>query len=170
MHEALQTLGFVTADEAQANASWLPWLQALGKDQRATCLTLPSRSDRRSDVSREPLPSAAERLAAHAAPASGHGIWTCAERLPQLQALFPDATLSPPIAAPEDFAEPTDRESALLELLRARLGGFGPVTVDRLAHSLPVPQEDIEIALLQLQNEGVAMQGRFTDSDPQAPV
>ena len=64
MHEALQALGFVTAAEADANASWNGWLMALARDQRAT------------------------RVGGEAG-----GLWTCAERLPQLRAVFPDAPL-----------------------------------------------------------------------------
>jgi ATP-dependent Lhr-like helicase len=142
MHEALQTLGFVTADEAEANAEWQGWLQRLTKDQRATSLTIGS----------DPA----------------HTLWTCAERLAQLQALFPDATLSPPIAAPAGFAEAADRESAVVELARARLGGLGPVTVPQLVQALPLPRSEIELALLQLQGEGVAMQGWFTRPQPSA--
>ena len=104
----------------------------------------------------------------------GKGLWLCAERLPQLQALFPDATLHPRIESPSDYARETwTRETALVELLRARLGGLGPVTVAALAAALPVPASEIEIALLQLQSEGVAMQGHFSpsvSSQDDAPV
>jgi len=50
----------------------------------------------------------------------------------------------------------------LRELLRARLGGLGPTTVDALADSLRLPRADIELALLALQAEGYVLQGRFT--------
>ena len=55
-------------------------------------------------------------------------LWIAAERLPQFQALWPEAQLDPPIAAPE--AMPTrgwSREEALVEILRGRLEGLGPV-------------------------------------------
>ena len=34
-------------------------------------------------------------------------LWVTAERLPQFAAVFPHATLSPPIAAPKEFADAT---------------------------------------------------------------
>jgi ATP-dependent Lhr-like helicase len=144
MHEALQTLGFVTVDEAEANATWDAWLRQLARDQRAT------------------------RFSLGATPALD--VWTCAERLPQLQVLFPDATLAPAIGAPaECIAAAHDRAAALTELLRARLGGLGPVTADALAKTLPLERSELEIALLQLQDEGVAMQGHFS-GDTAGPV
>src|SRR5690606_16614110 len=63
-----------------------------------------------------------------------------------------------------------DGAVALAELLRARLGGLGPVTVARLAADLPVPAPELEMALLQLQGEGVAMQGQFSAQGDAAPV
>ena len=41
MHEALMHLGGVTAAEARAHADWPRWLEALGKDHRATLLQIP---------------------------------------------------------------------------------------------------------------------------------
>jgi ATP-dependent Lhr-like helicase len=142
MHEALQALGFVTAAEADANASWNGWLLALAKDQRAT------------------------RVGGEAG-----GLWTCAERLPQLRVVFPDAPLSPPIVSPPGW-EVTEhtRDSSVVELIRARLGGLGPATVAALAQALPVPRAEIDVALLQLEGEGVAMQGRFTTNEAAAEI
>lgn len=175
MHEALQSLGGVTDAEAAANAAWRPWLQRLARDQRATCLHVDA-APRRSGVSRELRPPPGEELATHAAPtAPGAALWVCAERLAQWLAVFPEASLSPPIQVPPGGADAGQtREAALAELVRARLGGLGPVTVDRLAQALPVPRDEFDVALLQLQNEGVAMQGHFSapeaDASGTAPV
>ena len=169
MHEALQALGFVTAGEAAANVEWTVWLQRLANDQRATRLVIKDEAVGAAEAATAVVPMVATSTASTRA----LEIWTCAERLPQLQALFPGATRHPPIVAPAEFAnEAISPEPALAELLRARLGGLGPVTVDALGASLPVPASDIELALLQLQNEGVAMQGRFTPAatDPSTPV
>jgi ATP-dependent Lhr-like helicase len=71
--------------------------------------------------------------------------------------------MQPPIAAPAEYAAQTwTREDALLELVRRRLGGIGPVTVNGLAPSLHVDAGDVEQALLRLQSEGYVMQGRFS--------
>ncbi len=137
MHEALTLLGFVTAAEVDANHGWSERLQALAKAQRATQL----------------LP---------ASPTSPM-VWTCAEKLPLWQALHPAAPMQPAIATPAEYAAQTwSREDALLELVRHRLGGLGPVTVAALAQSMSVEVGEIELALTRLQSEGYVMQGHFT--------
>ncbi|WP_449427098.1 DEAD/DEAH box helicase [Rhodanobacter umsongensis] len=150
MHEALGLLGFVTANEVAANHGWSERLQALAKGRRATLLTLETVG---ADSAAKLLPIAAE-----AAPA----IWTSAEKLPLWQAVHPSVAMQPAISAPAEYAaQAWAREDALLELVRHRLGGLGPVTVAALAQSLVVEASDIEHALLRLQSEGYVMQGRF---------
>lgn len=140
MHEALTLLGFVTLDEVAANLGWHERLQTLARAKRATRLTI--------------TPAGAA--------SAGH-VWTSAENLPLWQALHPGTAMQPPIAAPAEYAAQTwTRENALLELVRHRLGGLGPVTVDALARSVGSDASDVEQALLQLQSEGYVMQGRFT--------
>src|SRR5262249_49745167 len=80
-----------------------------------------------------PTPSARARRAGllHAPAAT---LWITAERLPQVQALWPGAQLEPTIAAPQEHAAKTwTREEALVELVRGRLEGQGPVTQGALA-------------------------------------
>jgi len=133
MHEALGLLGFVTADEVAANHGWSERLQVLARNSRATLLAI-------------------ERQ-----------IWTSAEKLPLWQILHPSASMQPAISAPAEYtAQVWTREDALLELVRHRLGGLGPVTMAALAHSLTVEAGEVERALLRLQSEGYVMQGRFT--------
>ena len=154
MHEALSLLGFVTADEVTANHGWSERLQALARSRRATFLTLETVG----------AASAAthSQIAAEAAPTEKK-IWTSAEKLPLWQTLHPSASMQPAIGAPAEYvAQVWTREDALLELVRHRLGGLGPVTVTALAQSLAVEVAEIEHALLRLQSEGYVMQGRFT--------
>lgn len=90
-------------------------------------------------------------------------VWTSAEQLPLWHALHPGASMQPPIAAPAEYAaQDWTREDALLELVRHRLGGLGPVTAAALAQSIAVDRGEVEQALLRLQSEGYVMQGRFT--------
>jgi ATP-dependent Lhr-like helicase len=90
-------------------------------------------------------------------------VWTSAEQLPLWQALHPAAPMQPPIAAPAEYAAQSwTREDALLELVRHRLGGLGPVTVNGLAQSIHVDPGEVEQALLRLQSEGYVMQGCFS--------
>jgi ATP-dependent Lhr-like helicase len=53
-------------------------------------------------------------------------------------------------------------ELSLLEIVRGRLEGLGPVTVGQIADSLSVAAAQIQSAMLGLEAEGVAMRGRFT--------
>ncbi len=90
-------------------------------------------------------------------------LWVAAERLPQLQAVFPHAILQPLIAAPLSFIETTwSFENALVELLRGRLEGLGPVTARGLAVSAGLGVRDVDGALLKLEAEGFVLRGRFT--------
>jgi len=52
--------------------------------------------------------------------------------------------------------------AALVEIVRGRLEGLGPVTADALAASMGIEGARIDQALLALQSEGFAMRGRFT--------
>ena len=135
MHDALLGLGFVTRDEAALHDGWQGFLERLAADRRATSLTLAAMRD----------------------------VWVAAERLPQFDAVHPDAKRRPSIAAPQEFAERTwTRDEALVELVRSRLQGLGPVVAVAIADSLALPVADVDVALAKLAGEGVAMQGSFT--------
>src|SRR5690606_38210262 len=138
MHEALTGIGALGDDEAARHEDWTTWLRALAADARATRLSI-------------------------AEGASSVQLWAAAESLPQLQALYPDARCEPEIAAPAEYARVEwTRESALRELLRARLSALGPTPAAALAAPLALDVREVETALLALQGEGYVMQGRFT--------
>ena len=72
------------------------------------------------------------------------GLWVAAERLPQFLALWPEARLDPPIAAPAPHADRHwSEEEALVEILRGRLEGLGPVTETELAAPLGLAPDAI---------------------------
>jgi len=132
MHEALTGLGFLAA--AEVEPGWEALLRALVRDGRATCVT-----------------------------AVGRQWWVAAERLPQLLALHPSALQQPGITVPPEYAAVEwTAEDAAVALLRSRLTGLGPVTATALADSLALPPLATDMALLKLQSQGYAMQGRFT--------
>jgi ATP-dependent Lhr-like helicase len=145
MHEALMGLGCITGDEALASG-WDGWLARLATAHRAT----------RLDPAAGASPAPAMDARAHG------GLWFPAERLALADALHPGATRNPRIEPPAEFAQAWTREDALVEIVRCRLAGLGPVTVDALAGALAVPRGDIDLALLKLESEGYAMRGRFT--------
>ncbi len=55
-------------------------------------------------------------------------------------------------------------DEALVEIVRGRLEGLGPVTASGIAESLALPASRIDIALAALEAEGFAMRGRFEPS------
>jgi len=176
LHDALMSLGYLTADEVQRNPVWRELLAALISQRRATLRLKACRPGE----SRDPAPLLSTRstgsldssLTSHSAVESRQNdenkIWVAAERLPQFKAVFPEAQFDPPIEAPEEYAAIAwTAETALVDILRARLTGLGPTTVAALAQDLQLPACDIEIALLTLQREGFVMQGRFTSDATQ---
>jgi ATP-dependent Lhr-like helicase len=82
-------------------------------------------------------------------------LWVAAERLDLFRAVWPlpgsDATAPRP-GAPE---------AALVEILRGRLEGVGPVTATDLAMALGLAPSAIGAALAALEVEGFALRGRF---------
>ena len=134
MHDALVWLGCLGAGEVGNTPGWAGWLGELARDRRA------ARLSRR-----------------------GTAIWVAAERLPQFQALWPDAATEPAIAAPAAYAEREwSPDLALTEILRGRLEGLGPVGAGALAAPLGLAAGDIAAALAALEAEGFALRGRFT--------
>jgi ATP-dependent helicase Lhr and Lhr-like helicase len=133
LHDALLWLGFLGAEETQTG-NWSDWLAELARQRRVARLQL-----------------------------AGATLWIAAERLPQFQALWPDARLEPAIAAPAVYAARVwSPEDALTEILRGRLEGQGPVTEIALAAPLGMEPKDLAAALAALQTEGFALRGRFT--------
>ncbi len=60
-----------------------------------------------------------------------------------------------------------EREVAIRELVRGRLGLSGPITGAALAASLGVQEPEVEQALMALEAEGVVLRGRFTPGGDQ---
>ena len=144
MHDALMALGAATEDEALASG-WMPLLHALAKERRATRLS--------------PSPAGGRAVGVRAP-------WIATERLPQLRALDPDAIAQPDVEVPADYAIKWTREDALRELVRGRLSALGVTTTAALAEALAVPGDEVEFALLALEQEGFVMRGRFNPGAP----
>ena len=88
-------------------------------------------------------------------------LWIAAERLPQITVLFQEARVEPAIAAPAAEARQWSPDEALVEVVRGRLEGLGPVTATAMAQTLGVDVAAIEAALVALEAEGFVMRGRF---------
>jgi ATP-dependent Lhr-like helicase len=145
LHDALMQLGFMTVAEGQRNG-WQALFEDLVSARRATVLT-PQLNPVATPMHLSSVPD----------------LWIAAEKLPQLQAIYPAAVLTPAIAPPASYAGETwTFEDALVEMLRGRLDGLGPVTIAALAVSSSLQMNQIEAALIRLESEGFAMQGSFT--------
>jgi ATP-dependent Lhr-like helicase len=145
LHDALVELGFLTESEGEV---WRDYFAELNIDRRAAVLSF-------QGVTTSNAASAVDSMPKH--------IWVAAERLSQLHAIYPSASLEPLISAPETFARVEwNFDDALVEVLRGRLEGVGPTTVEALAASLGLSNHEIESGLLKLEAEGFVIRGQFT--------
>jgi len=139
LHDALMQLGFITVAEGEQNG-WQEFFDELVKDRRASVLR-PAQVNNLRHID----------------------TWIAAERLQQFRAIHEQASLTPPIDPPASYAnESWTSDDALVEILRGRLDGLGPVTVAQLAAAFSLTTNQIETALIRLESEGFAMRGQFT--------
>jgi ATP-dependent Lhr-like helicase len=134
MQEALMALAVIPEAEAQAQADWPAWLANLAQGGRATQLEI----------------------------GDGARIWVSLERLACVRMAYPDAVCMPPVKMPANLAYEGDRETAVVDILRARLTGFGPQTMAQIALPLALPEPTVASALARLESEGYVLRGRYT--------
>ena len=133
LHDALMTLGAATQAEA-TQSGWLSLFEQLITAKRAT-----------------------------RALAGDLTLWSAAENLPMLSAIYPGLTFEPVIATPSEYAAKLwERDAALVELIRGRMQGLGPTTRTALATSLGLADTAIDAALIALEVEGFILRGQFT--------
>jgi ATP-dependent helicase Lhr and Lhr-like helicase len=134
MHDALLWLGCLTDAEVESFPAWKDWLAALAREKRVT------------------------RLKAACAV-----FWVAAERLNQFNAVWPQARRQPDIAPLAEQPQTVwSQQQALVEILRGRLEGLGPITQTGLAAPLGLESDAIASALTALEVEGSVLRGRFT--------
>src|SRR5215831_7871702 len=157
LHDALLWLGCLTDAEVEATPSWKDWLVALAQDKRATHVKTGEAA-----------------------------FWVAAERLNQFNAVWPQARRQPdiPLPGPPPYSPPQagegqsirppplagegregatvwSQEQALVEILRGRLEGLGPMTQTALAAQLGLESEALASPLSALEVEGSVLRGRF---------
>ena len=132
LHDALLWLSCLTEAEARAAAPWRKWLEELTQQSRVARLNTP-----------------------------GAALWIPAERLSQFRAVWPESTLQPEIVPPPDYRTVWSRDQAVVEILRGRLEGLGPVTQTALAAPLALEPEAAAAALVTLESAGTILRGRF---------
>jgi ATP-dependent Lhr-like helicase len=139
LHDALLVMGFLTEREGEAGRA------------EGTGVGWP-------DLFRELI---AAGRALRLAPPGGETLWIAAERLAWFRQLWPSVEPAPSVAVIPD-PKIADADTAAREILRGRLEALGPVTAKSLATPLGLAGSRVEATLAGLQNEGFAMQGRYT--------
>jgi ATP-dependent Lhr-like helicase len=91
-------------------------------------------------------------------------LWVAAERRSLAATIWPEGRFDPEVAEPPARRAPAwaDREGALVEVIRARLGLVGPATAASLAAPLGAGVGEVDSALARIEAEGNALRGRFT--------
>src|SRR6059036_256724 len=116
LHDALMLLGVMTAEEMQRTSSGESaehFMSTLVAENRATRLILPTQHSKHREV---------------------RGFWLAAERLPMIQAIYPNAVVKRNLTVPEAVrGKNWERADAIRELVRGRMEVCGPVTADELA-------------------------------------
>ncbi|HEX6994782.1 MAG TPA: DEAD/DEAH box helicase [Gammaproteobacteria bacterium] len=140
LHDALVSVGFVTAAEGQANGEWPAHFAALRASRRATAFE----------------------------PRGGETLWVAAERLADVRLAFPDGVAGDDAAALPGRAP--DPETALREIVRGRLEALGPVTATELAAPLGLPASALAAPLSALEQQGFAMRGRYRAELPNGEI
>jgi ATP-dependent Lhr-like helicase len=150
LHDGLLQLGFLTQTEFRSGcssngtagdaASWGHWFRTLTGEHRACCVSS----------------------------SNGNQWWVATERLAEFLAIGNDLSAEPDPSSVWQEDQPISRESALVELLRSRLAGLGPVLIQTLADDFDLTTAEIEQALLALQNEGYAIRMSRGENSDQA--
>ena len=144
LHDALMLLGVMTAEEMQRTSSGEsaePFMSTLVAENRATRLILPTQRSKHREV---------------------RGFWIAAERLPMIQAIYPNAIVERDLTVPEAMrGKNWERADAIRELVRGRMEVCGPVTADELTDILELSRSEIDAALLGLEAEGFILRGKF---------
>lgn len=141
LHDALMVVGFITEAETSKNQQsdvldfgWQHFFDELVEQKRACKLTPKDKAK---------------------------SVWIAAERVHEFIDVLPRAKREPQLKPITKLAE---NDKPLLEIIRSRLEGLGPITASQLAEPLGLPQSEIDPILLVLEQEGFVIQGRFTQS------
>ena len=135
LHDALVWLGFLTAAEVAAKPGWSDWLAELAQQTRVDA----AGSGRRTALDRGRAPAAVPRAVAGCEARAGDR------------------------GARGLCGADWSRDEALVEIMRGRLEGLGPVDAGRARRAArPRAAREIARPLAALEAEGFAMRGRFT--------
>jgi ATP-dependent Lhr-like helicase len=160
VHETLLLVGALTDDEVRTvGTDSSQWLDQLVNDKRAgRIVELPFISETDQSESW----SAASPLRPNRSGPLGRSFWIAAERLPMLQAIYPDRAVEPALVPPSAERERQwQRADAIRELVRGRMEVIGPITATKVASLFQLPVGEINTALAALEGEGFVLRGKF---------
>ncbi|HEX7927123.1 MAG TPA: ATP-dependent DNA helicase, partial [bacterium] len=150
MHDALMTLGYLTAEEVEQGA------RAVGEVDRDG-EPVPSGGWQAY------LPTLTQEGRVASVRAGSRQFWVAAEWIGAFRMIYPGGEESPVLTLPPALAQREwTVDNALPDLLRVRLAGIGPVTPSALASQLGLPEVDAQGALAILESEGFLLRGRYT--------
>ncbi|MFW2386692.1 MAG: DEAD/DEAH box helicase [Polyangiales bacterium] len=133
MHDALLLHNCLTEREA-VDGEWLDWLRELVAAGRATRFIV-----------------------------DGKRLWSAAERLPLLEAVWPSGRAEAAVRVPERHRkEVWTADAAAREIVRGRLQASGPTTATSLGATLGLHAGLVDSALASLEGEGFVLRGTFT--------
>jgi ATP-dependent Lhr-like helicase len=131
LHDALLWLGCLTDKEVRAGPGWKDWLETLAREKRVAQLNTDQTT-----------------------------LWVATERLDQFKAMSPRARPRADALLPKDVTQSVwSEEQALVEILRGRLEGLGPVTQTELASPLGLEPRALGSAPLRLGGRGLRFAG-----------
>ncbi|MCY2967303.1 MAG: DEAD/DEAH box helicase, partial [Planctomycetota bacterium] len=97
--------------------------------------------------------------------ADGVRYWVSTERLPAVQAAFPQGKPEPAVVVPDTVRHDWDEIEARVTLLRGLMEVCGPTTSCEIGAYLSLPVHQVDAALEALEGEGVVLRGRFRPAE-----
>jgi len=134
LHDALLVTGFID-EQIEANEQWFELFKSLTINHRAARIVLPT--------NQRPL-------------------WAATENLQWFATLFSIKNILPANTPLSTLSKPIDADTALTNILRARLNCTGPSTLETYIQLLGLEHTVIERSLLVLESEGTILRGQFT--------
>jgi len=95
----------------------------------------------------------------------GVTVWTAAERIPVVLAMFPNSELQPAIQAPEGVRLEWNDVDGRVAAMRGLLETSGPLTHEEAALRTGTKPNQAFAALEALEGEGVVLRGKFREPD-----
>lgn len=104
-----------------------------------------------------------QRRATSTTATGGVTVWTAAERIPAVLAMFPDAELQPAISVPDGVRMEWNDVDGRVATMRGLLETSGPLTHEEAARRTGTKPNQAFAALEALEGEGVVLRGKFRE-------